>query len=214
MNKKIIQEIKKKYREKKSEIEKRIEYFKNNFKKDEDIFNELIFCLLTPQSKAKICWRCVENIVEKQKIKNGGEKQILCELKGVRFKYTKAKNIMLARKMFIKNNKIRIKEFLEKFNNVFDLREWLVKNIKGYGYKEASHFLRNIGFVEEITILDRHILKNLKRAGVIKDIPKTLTRKKYLEIENKMKKFAKKIKVPVYALDLIFWSNEAGEIFK
>jgi len=214
MNKKIIQEIKKKYREKKSEIEKRIEYFKNNFKKEEDIFNELIFCLLTPQSKAKICWRCVENIVEKQKIKNGGEKQILCELKGVRFKYTKAKNIMLARKMFIKNNKIRIKEFLEKFNNVFDLREWLVKNIKGYGYKEASHFLRNIGFVEEITILDRHILKNLKRAGVIKDIPKTLTRKKYLEIENKMKKFAKKIKVPVYALDLIFWSNEAGEIFK
>jgi len=214
MNKKIIQEIKKKYREKKSEIEKRIEYFKNNFKKDEDIFNELIFCLLTPQSKAKICWRCVENIVEKQKIKNGREKQILCELKGVRFKYTKAKNIMLARKMFIKNNKIRIKEFLEKFNNVFDLREWLVKNIKGYGYKEASHFLRNIGFVEEITILDRHILKNLKRAGVIKDIPKTLTRKKYLEIENKMKKFAKKIKVPVYALDLIFWSNEAGEIFK
>jgi N-glycosylase/DNA lyase len=214
MNKKIIQEIKKKYREKKSEIEKRIEYFKNNFKKEEDIFNELIFCLLTPQSKAKICWRCVENIVEKQKIKNGGEKQILCELKGVRFKYTKAKNIMLARKMFIKNNKIRIKEFLEKFNSVLDLREWLVKNIKGYGYKEASHFLRNIGFVEEITILDRHILKNLKRAGVIKDIPKTFTRKKYLEIENKMKKFAKKIKVPVYALDLIFWSNEAGEIFK
>ena len=27
-------------------------------------------------------------------------------------------------------------------------------------YKEASHFLRNIGFGENIAILDRHILKN------------------------------------------------------
>ncbi|GAJ17855.1 unnamed protein product, partial [marine sediment metagenome] len=26
------------------------------------------------------------------------------------------------------------------------LREWVVKNFKGLGYKEASHFLRNIGY--------------------------------------------------------------------
>lgn len=214
MNKKFIKDIKKKYREKKGEIEKRIKYFKNNLKKEENIFYELMFCLLTPQSKAKLCWQCVENLIKKQKIKSGTEKQILCELRNVRFKYTKAKNIMMARKMFLKDKKIQIKEFLKKFNSVFDLREWLVKYIKGYGYKEASHFLRNIGFVEEIAILDRHILKNLKKAGVIKNIPRTLTKKRYLEIENKMKNFAKKIKVPIYALDLIFWSNETGEIFK
>jgi len=38
--------------------------------------------------------------------------------------------------------------------------EWLVKNLTGLGYKEAGHFLRNIGS-GKIAILDRHILRNL-----------------------------------------------------
>ena len=89
-----------------------------------------------------------------------------------------------------------------------------MKNVNGLGYKETSHFLRNIGLGKNFAILDRHILKNLKRYGVIKSIPKTLTRKKYLEIERKMKKFSEKIKIPLAELDLLFWSEETGEIFK
>ncbi len=94
-----------------------------------------------------------------------------------------------------------------------ELREWLVKNIKGYGYKEASHFLRNIGF-EELAILDRHVLKNLKNYGVIEEVPKSLTPKKYKEIEEKMRRFSKSVDIPISHLDLLFWSNETGEIFK
>ena len=60
-------------------------------------------------------------------------------------------------------------------------REWLVKNIKGLGFKEASHFLRNIGF-DDYAIIDSHILDLLERYKFIKP-PKTLTRKKYMEIE-------------------------------
>ena len=30
---------------------------------EEDIFKELVFCLLTPQSRAKLCWTAVENLV-------------------------------------------------------------------------------------------------------------------------------------------------------
>jgi N-glycosylase/DNA lyase len=91
-----------------------------------------------------------------------------------------------------------------------------VKNIKGIGLKEASHFIRNIGFDYEnqLAILDRHILKNLKEFGVINEIPKTLTSKKYLEIENRMKKFAERIDISLYELDLLLWSKETGIIFK
>lgn len=52
-------------------------------------------------------------------------------------------------------------------------------------YKEASHFLRNVGFGENIAILDRHILRNLVKLEVIDELPKTLTPKLYLEIEEK-----------------------------
>lgn len=89
-----------------------------------------------------------------------------------------------------------------------------MKNVKGMGYKEASHFLRNIGFADDLAILDRHILKNLKIFGIIEEIPKSLSKKKYLEIEEKMRNLANEVNIPLSHLDLLFWSKETGEIFK
>nr|MDA3837385.1 DNA lyase [Candidatus Delongbacteria bacterium] len=63
-------------------------------------------------------------------------------------------------------------------------------------------------------ILDRHILKNLVIFEVIEKLPKTLNKKVYYDIENKMKILSKKIKIPMDHLDLLFWHKEAGEIFK
>jgi N-glycosylase/DNA lyase len=93
-------------------------------------------------------------------------------------------------------------------------REWLVRSVKGLSYKEATHFLRNIGKNEGLTILDRHILKNLKYHSVISALPKTVTKKNYLTIEKKFLRFAHDIGISVDELDLLFWSNETGEILK
>ncbi|MFN3910047.1 MAG: DNA lyase, partial [Candidatus Anstonellaceae archaeon] len=90
----------------------------------------------------------------------------------------------------------------------------LVKEIDGLGLKEASHFLRNIGMMKNLAILDRHILKCLKYYGVIKEIPKTLTKKNYLEIEKRMIEFSKKIKIEPAKIDLLFWSEQTGYVFK
>ena len=80
--------------------------------------------------------------------------------------------------------------------------------------KEASHFIRNIGLGKELAILDRHILRNLLKFEVISNIPRTLGKKTYLHIESKMKEFSNKIDIPMSDLDLLFWSEETGEIFK
>lgn len=109
---------------------------------------------------------------------------------------------------------VSIKPILSKFNDVNKLREWLVNNIKGIGYKEASHFLRNIGFGKNIAILDRHILRNLKIFGVIKEIPKSISKAKYMKIEKIMAGFAKEVDIPISHLDLLLWYKETGEIFK
>jgi len=211
-----INEIKSIYLDKRDQIQLRLNEFKLILESgnDEDIFGELIFCILTPQSKAKTCWLDVKNLLNKKLFFKGSPGKIAEEISGARFKYRKAKYIVEARKIFSINGKISIKSKIKEFNKNDNLREWIVKNVKGIGYKEASHFLRNIGLGENLAILDRHILKNLKLMEIIKEIPYHLSKKRYLEIENKMKKFANKIEIPISHLDLLLWYKETGEIFK
>ena len=106
-------------------------------------------------------------------------------LKGVRFGRNKAEYIILARRKFMEEGSIR--KIIDGWDDSFTAREWLVKNVKGMGYKEASHFLRNIGKGENLAILDRHILKNLLLLGVIEKIPSSISKRRYYEIEKKMK---------------------------
>jgi N-glycosylase/DNA lyase len=74
--------------------------------------------------------------------------------------------------------------------------------------------MRNIGRSGGLAILDRHILRNLKRFGVIRSIPATLTTKRYLSIERRFARLADEIGIPIDELDLLFWSMETGEIRK
>jgi len=181
---------------------------------EEDIFKELVFCLLTPQSKAKICWIAVENLAKQDLLLNGDINAIAHGLKSVRFRFNKAKYILEARRKFMNRNKIDIKQKIGRFKNIIEARDWLVKNVKGLGYKESSHFLRNIGFGNDIAILDRHILKNLKLIGVIEEIPNPLSKTKYIEIEQGFIRLAHKLNIPVSHLDLVLWYKETGELFK
>ena len=113
-----------------------------------------------------------------------------------------------------RNGKLDSKNILKEIGDVFEKRNWILKNIKGMGLKEAAHVLRNLGYGRYLAILDRHVLKNLMELGVIKEIPKTLTPKIYFEIEEKMKEYSKYVNIPMDALDLVFWSQQAGEVFK
>ncbi len=204
-------EIKKFYIDQKPQIKKRLKEFNGlwNTKNNEKLFAELCFCLLTPQSKARICWAAVNKLIEKDLLFNGSARQISGNMIGVRFMNNKARYIVKARKQFAE-----IKKAIKKRKNVPELRDRLVKSVCGIGYKEASHFLRNIGLGTDIAILDRHILKNLKLIGVINEIPATITKKKYFEIEEKMKEFSRNIKIPIADLDLLMWAKETGNIFK
>ncbi len=109
---------------------------------------------------------------------------------------------------------MKIKSVLESIPDVFERRRVLATNVKGMGWKEASHFLRNTGFGENLAILDRHVLKNLVLSGVIPGIPHSLTPRRYFEIENRMKAFAKEILIPLAHLDFVLWYREAGDVFK
>jgi len=204
------------YSEIKSDIRKRLKEF-SLIKKESNndiIFKELCFCVLTPQSKARNAWKAIESLSDSGKLSIGDYSEIAEKLNIVRFKNNKANYLINLRNLFFNEKENRIIKLLKSDKSIIDKRKWLVTNIKGIGFKEASHFLRNTGYYEEITILDRHILKNLKELNVIDEIPKTISEKRYLEIENKMKQFSTKINIPIEYLDFVFWHKETSDIFK
>ena len=190
-----MNELKQNYSKSEKEIKQRLKEFTSV--KDDDVFYELCFCLLTPQSNAKKCDKAVRLLRDRDFFhKNLNPSGIL--KKYTRFHNNKAKYLL---------------DLKKNFADIKFERDFLVKNIKGLGLKEASHFLRNIGY-RNFAILDRHILKNLVKFGAIDEIPKFLTAKKYLEIERKFYDFSKKVKISMDELDLLFWSMETGEVFK
>lgn len=190
------------------EISKKIIDFENIGKKSsKEIYLELCYCLLTANYNAK------KSVEIQKKIGTGFTtlplKKLSLKLKeyGHRFPNTRAKFIYLSRKY--KNN---IKEKLQENKTDLEKREWLVKNIKGLGYKEASHFLRNIG-CKDLAIIDFHIIDILEKNKLITK-PKTITKTKYLEIEEILKKLGKKVNLNLAELDLYLWFLETKKIYK
>ncbi len=202
----MSQELMRLYRAHQNKIEQKIQEFRDLPKHHQ--FDELLFCLLTPQSNAHRCWQAVQEI---QKIKKQSPVAI--------------KNILRTRTRF-HNNKTRylieakrswpeIQSLLTN-NDRKSLRNTLAENVTGMGYKEAGHFLRNIGKSDnQFAILDRHILRNLHQLGVIRQKDLIIKNKKhYFKIEKKFLTFSQQVNIPIDHLDLLFWSKETGEVFK
>lgn len=203
-----IEELRREFREKQGAIHRRLADFATV--RPEDYFYELVYCLLTPQSSAVNAGRAVEALKEAER---SGARVDIAELLHrrahyIRFHNTKAKHLAGAREKFPE-----IAAKLIAGSSGPELREWLVDNVKGLGWKEASHFLRNIGH-RNLAILDRHILRNLSKHAVLRSVPTALTPKRYRAIEARFARFAAEIGMTMDELDLLFWSRETGEILK
>lgn len=190
-----------------TQVNKRIEEFKKiNKNSSDELFKEMCFCILTANFSAERSM-LIHNQLSKCFLTDSQE-TLAIKLKnsGYRFPNTRAGYI---------TESTKCKETLQTIILSFkeeERREWLVKNVKGLGLKEASHFLRNIGF-DDYAIIDFHILELLERYKFIKQ-PKTLTRKKYMEIEKILQTIATQTNLTLAELDLYLWYMETGKIFK
>ncbi len=200
------EEIIKVYAEIKDKIEQKFFEFRRRGKERDKVLEELVFCLLTPQSKAEVCWRATEGIISDKKI-SASSQRLLPYLSGIRFRKKKSQYIEAGVQRIIGE----WAEFSRCLKEENKAREWLVKKIKGMGYKEASHFLRNIGHGENLAILDRHILKSLEGFGIKGDVK---TKSGYLDLEEKMRDFSMSLGIPLSHLDFVLWYMETGRIFK
>ena len=202
---------------------------------DERIFEELCFCIFTANTSAEMGLKAVDAV--RILLINGTQEEMTKHLEGIyRFNVLRPSYIIHTREYLKNNFNFKLKNKIEslknskgifgvpkiskKFSstlkeNPIELRNFFAfnKGIKGLGYKEASHFLRNIGF-KGYAILDKHILNSLLEFNIIDKIKTPLTSKVYYEIEEKMKLFSNEIKIPMDDLDLLLWSRKNGKILK
>jgi N-glycosylase/DNA lyase len=201
-------------------------------KTEEEIFYSLCFCICAPQTTFKANTKVIQKLKELDFYYFGeayegycGIDQIEEILKPVRFYRNKTKYLLEIKRNFNEILAI-LKIFLEendmnsKVTPMIEIREWLVKTIKGMGMKVASHFLRNLGDTS-LAILDVHIIKflaeqigvplNLTYENAIKYFKKVVSRKQgYLDLEKIFQNIAKENELSTAMLDAYLWKFYSG----
>ncbi len=173
---------------------------------NKSLFIELCFCILTANTSAEMG-------IKTQKYIMGGfieydRDKLRDELKKVKYRFYNKRTDYIVNARFIINDLTG----LLSGNNKTYIREYLVNNIKGVGYKEASHFLRNIG-VFDFAILDKHIMKILKEYNYIDEI-KLSSKNDYLKTEKIFNEIAKSYKLKPGIFDLYLWKIATDKILK
>ncbi len=176
----------------------------------EQYYYELVYCLLTPQSSAVNAGKVIQLLQQNTVEHNHRQLTAILSRKEhyIRFHNTKSLRIEEAKRIMPE-----VMTAIVTVQDGSELRAWLAGHVKGLGWKESSHFLRNIGY-RNLAILDRHILRNLREQGVVRALPRSLTRLRYLEIEQRFLEFAETTGISMDELDLLFWSRETGVILK
>ncbi len=188
-----------------STIFKKVEEFRSMGKSSKEVlFKELVFCILAANTSASMSLRMQESI-------------------GDGFLYLSRDDLRKA----LKENKYRFynvrSDFIVKSRSIMDdlpglvaspdhegSRDYLVENVYGIGYKEASHFLRNVG-IFDFAILDKHIMRWMAQYYPVK---KNTSRKNYLYNEEIFRNISAGFGIEPGVLDLFIWYDETGTVIK
>ena len=211
-----IEKIIQAHSERRAEITSRLSEFGAVWRDGTDarIWEEMVFCFFTGGCSAKMGLRSVDAV--RHLLAEGSQPEIAKALSGVhRYPNARARYVFSSRSFLKEHCDLRLRSKLESFDCSLERRDWLVKEkgIKGLGYKEASHFLRNIGF-RGYAILDKHVLRCLAELKIIESPEPPNTRSKYLRVEGKLRDLTEKTKIDFDEMDLVLWSMKTGQILK
>jgi N-glycosylase/DNA lyase len=211
-----IENIRATHAARRDEIKARLAEFNEVWERGDDarLWEELVFCIFTAGASARMGLNSIEAV---RPLLACGSHQELTQALQHKHRYPTARPgyIIVTREYLQEDCGMRLRQRLNSFDEPLARRDWLAKEkrIKGLGYKEASHFLRNIG-LRGYAILDKHILRSLAELNVIESPQPPTTRKRYLETEERLRRFARDLRIDFDELDLVLWSMKTGEILK
>lgn len=213
-----VDRLRAEYAERRKEIRARLREFRRVWQtaSDSRLWEEMVYCIFTAGASAKMGLRSVDAL--RPLLKTGAQADMTKALVAAgahRFPNARPGYVIVTRDYLEESFSMQLRRRLDSFRDPMERRDWLAREprIKGLGYKESSHFLRNIGF-KGYGILDKHIVRCLCELRVI-DSPKPPTsRGRYLETEDRMRRFAADAGIDFDELDLLLWSTKTGEILK
>jgi N-glycosylase/DNA lyase len=122
-----------------------------------------------------------------------------------RFPNVRARNLVQAARVMF-SEKLCLSDLLAGHSSESTVREILVDKIPGIGLKEASHFLRDIGYSDNLAIIDSHVASFLAEIKAISlEEVKTINRSTYFELENILQELCKEHNVSLSVFDMAVW---------
>lgn len=195
---------------------------------EEQLWSELVSCILGSRVRyetAKDCATHLRNIGLldiHSLVKNPrkAEKMIFKELnrpiyapfskgRGSKYRYPRSKSRFIVNTgIELYGNNQSIRNILGKSVDGYDARDVLIQKCWGIGPKQASLFLRNIGFCDDLAILDCHVINYMKIQKIDEEfnISNKNSMPSYYKEENKLRLYAISIKKKLSTLDVGIWT--------
>jgi len=214
----VIESIRATHKARENVIRKRLDEFREVWRKGSDarLWEELVFCIFTAGASARMGFRAIEAI--RPLLMDGNREDMTLALQRAgahRFPVERPGYIVVTRSYLREHCEMGLRKKLQSFADPIERRDWLAqeKQVKGLGYKESSHFLRNIG-LSGYAILDKHVMNCLMDLKVVETPKPPGNRTRYLETEERLRFFARDIGIDFDELDLVLWSMKTGEVLK
>ena len=183
------------------------------------LLKELSLCLLSSNVKYEVACAYIEYFSQKKyftkwmlqiptkvELLNLLSASVMLKGRHIRYRFPKTKSQQLydlLLNIYDKSNSI--KRMLQISDSPKIVRNELIKNCPGIGNKQSSMFLRNIGFSDELAILDTHLIDYLKTIHIIPSNYKLSTKKQYSHVEDKYLEYAISNNFDIGYLDSAIW---------
>ena len=187
-------------------------HWKNN--SEDNLWRELVYCILGSRVRFETVYAAVDRMYDFNLLSSPRSDSEFNELEqntvealstGYPYFRVRANHIRRAAEHIYKS-KGSIKNFLSNINDVRSARRLLATEVVGLGPKQASLYLRNIGFTKSIAVLDTHILTYLSWVGFVESPLKSVSSVgKYESLEESFINYAYSLGCSPDRFDLAVW---------
>jgi len=193
---------------------------------EEQLWCELVSCILGSKVLYETANSCVSHLYKlgllhpqkiiieqdnmEKRLENELSKPIFLHFKNKRCKYpypkSRSKYIVKTAVEIYKNSDTTLKDILINCKNEYEAREIIREKSAGIGYKQASLFLRNISYSNNLAILDSHVIKYMRLMNMVTDTIFNLqNKKKYIKLEKILHNYAISRDMSISTLDIAIW---------
>lgn len=185
---------------------------------DRILWRQFMNCLLSSQVRYELACAAALEIEDAGILTSSTPETIAADLRAIlarpfsadgrmgRYRFYNTKASQLARSWIIIQAEGGLGRLVNTFEDVHSARRWFVQRAPGLGFKQASMFLRDIGFGHDLAVLDRHTLDYMALVGLCGPGRRYVsTSNRYLGLEDRLRDHALELGYSLGHLDRAIW---------